>query len=254
MFLEEVISEGGTGLSERLLASEAAWTLLLASVVLGIGQSFESMEHALKKRLPDTLKPVLSAVIGEITTVGFSALVVSTLQSSGVFDKTLNVISEQCLGERELLLEIFESIERALFPAVMSFVAACTVVIGIVTVRFETFAMSMQKELLLAKLAEDSEREECVVDEESESCRLARYRSQKTNGLLLSSLAITSVDARRSSPLDAFEELFRSAADWRAEFLRFRARFIEQSAAEFGVALPEASSSDGTCSWPRRRT
>ena len=109
------------GVLEGLLKSESGWVLLLAGVVLAIGQSFETVKHMLEHRLPKPLLPVLEAVLSEMTTLGFSGLMIGAAEGSGLLENTLSPISQQWLGDPKLLFEIFEDIEHGLFPTIVAF-------------------------------------------------------------------------------------------------------------------------------------
>ena len=150
--------EQAVDLTAELIGSESAWTLVLAVGVLSIGQVFEKFRHSLEHGLPRPLLPALEVVFGEMTSLGFSGLLISGLEGSGLLASVLAPLSERCLGEEDALLEIFEAIEHALFPTVVAFAGACAVVIGVVIPKFEVFLQSTQTELLLAKLADDARR------------------------------------------------------------------------------------------------
>ena len=223
------------GVIDGLLRSESGWVLLLAGVVLGIGQSFETLKHTLEHRLPQPLLPVLEAVLAEMTTLGFSGLLIGAAEESGLLENTLSPLSQQWLGEPKLLFEIFEDIEHGLFPTVVAFALVATFILGVVTLMFELFLNSTQTEKLLAALADDDQRDACAVPEAADNaCRRARGRTQKVGGILISSMSIPGVDGTSmasGTPLRALAEILRPASAWRAEFLRFRARFIEQERA-----------------------
>lgn len=114
------------GVLEGLLSSESGWVLLLAGVVLVIGQSFETVKHVLEHRLPKPLLPVLEAVLSEMTTVGFSGLMIGAAEGSGLLENTLSPLSQQWLGDPKLLLEIFEAVDAGLFPTIVAFGTAST--------------------------------------------------------------------------------------------------------------------------------
>ena len=219
--------------------STPGWTLFTTALVLAFGQAFESFTHAVRHRVPSSLVAVVEAILSEITTLGFMGLTVGTLQMSSA-DSPLGQLSQRFLGNPHELFELFENVDSSLFPITIAFVTACTVIMGTVTLQFETFRRSTQAELLQAKLTEDQEREACQgagAVSTPEECAVARERSQSANGILLRSMAIPSTDGVRPSALSALNEFGRSAQERRAEFLRFRSRFIEQARADgFAIA------------------
>ena len=175
--------------------------------------------------------------MGEMTTLGFTGLLISTLHA-GSEDSWLGQFSEKYLGDASELFELFESADHALFPTTVAFVAACTMIITVVNRQFEIFRSSTQKDLLQTKLLEDAAREACNSEENSNACRLARRRRNALRGVLLESMHQPGIDGARVSAGDALLELVKPPEARRAEFLRFRARFIEQSA-DFGRPLPD---------------
>ena len=216
----------------------AGWSVAMALAVLGIGQAFESSTHAIKHAVPRSLMPVFDAILFELTSLGFTGLVISSVGAASE-DSWLARVSEHYLGHASELFELFEGCDRALFPTVVAFIGACAVLVGVVNSQFEANKQATQAELLRAKLAADDERDACRDGTEAgAACRVARRRSNRHNGLLLESFRIPAIDGSRSAPLaGGLRALVAPPAERRAEFLRFRGRFIEQSAA-VGEPLP----------------
>ena len=65
----------------------------------------------------------------------------------------------------------------------ISYLLTCALLVGIVNVQFAAFKRSTQNELLLARLADDAEREACGggggEEGEEEACLVAQTRAQK---------------------------------------------------------------------------
>lgn len=214
------------------------WTIITTMAVLMIGQCFELATHAVRHSVPKSLLPVIEVILGELTTLGFSGLLVGTLHASSE-DSWLGRFSEHYLGEAGELFELFESADRALFPTTVAFVGACGLLISVVNQQFDSYRASTQKDLLQAKLLDDAAREACENGADgSNACKLARRRRNKLRGVMLESMHQPGIDGTRVSAAGALRDLFKPSAARRAEFLRFRARFIEQGA-ELGRPLPD---------------
>lgn len=252
-------------LAHDLAFSADGWTLGLGCVLFGIGQTFETGTHALKHAVPRSLLPVVEQVIGEIATLGFTGLLVGVVESQ--IGGWLEQISEYYLGppdgalqtlESERLpgycpavtpltralhntaelIEIFEGIDHAIFPVTVAFMLSCALLVGVVAKQFSSYGLSRRRDILIARIAEDEKAEACSLDDEGPSCFRAKQSARKVNGLLLSSLVIDGRDGTRTSPLDPFKDLFTSAEGRRAEFLRFRARFVDRANAD-GLRIPD---------------
>ena len=216
----------------------ASWTIVCALLVLGIGHAFEVTTHTIRHKVPRSLLPVVEAVLAELTTLGFSGIFLSSLQASSE-DSPIGHFSERYLGEAGELFELFEAVDAALFPTIVAFCGACSVLVAVVNSKFRSYRHSTQSELLRAKLADDAAREACAIDPQSAACADARRRSDRMHGLLLSSMHTPATDGARLSPVwGALLELVKPEEARRAEFLRFRARFIERDG-EGGRPLPD---------------
>jgi len=223
-------------LAHDLAFSADGWTLGLGCVLFGVGQTFETGTHALKHVVPRSLLPVVEQVIGEIATLGFTGLLVGVVQSQ--IGGWLEQISEYYLGPPDELIEIFEGIDHAIFPVTVAFMLSCALLVGVVAKQFSSYGLSRRRDILMALIAEDEKAEACSLDDEGPSCFRAKQSARKVNGLLLSSLVIDGRDGTRTSPLDPFKDLFTSAEARRAEFLRFRARFVDRANAD-GLRIPD---------------
>ena len=215
----------------------AVWTVASALAVLGIGQAFETITHTVRHAVPNSLLPVIEAILSEVTTLGFTGLLLSNLQASSE-ESWVGHFSAQYLGDAGELFELFEAVDHALFPTTVAFVVACAILISVVNAKFASFMHSTQTELLYSKLVDDEARDACSKDASSDTCTVASRRSNKAAGLLLEQMHIPASDGARLSAMDAFLDLGKPATARRAEFLRFRCRFIEQSAMS-GRPLPQ---------------
>lgn len=219
--------------------STPGWTLVATALVLTLGQLFESTTHAIKTAIPKAYLPVVDAVLAELTTLGFMGLMVSALEM-GSDESLVGRFSDVFLGEPGELFRLFKTVDQSLSPITVAFIGACTVIVAIVLQQFQAFKASTQAELLQAKVADDAEREACEVGSSgSSACAVARSRSQKAHGLLLRSMSATPPKTLRSSGLFVpLGDMLLTVQQRRAEFLRFRARFIEQARTN-GIALAE---------------
>ena len=228
---EEVVGLGG-----RLLGYEFTWTLLLTIITFVINTVFEEVVHLAKHRIPRAYLPVLEKILGELTTLGFVSLVFQQAQETGGLASFLDAASERFLGDSGVIMDIFNSIAPAIFPLTIAFAATCTAILFSIASRFNGYSGFSSSELLRTKLAEDKVRAECEVrigcggGKPSVACVAAVQRSATRGGMLLTNMVMSSPDDAARNPLRlARANLSQSAADQQAEFLRFRARFVEQA-------------------------
>lgn len=173
---EPLFDSADPRLGQDLLSSEASWLLLASLGVLALGQCFEVIVHNFRRIVPRRLRAVLEAILGELTTLGFTGLVLGAIHDSSALD----ALSSTYLGEPEELYELIELVDASLFPAVVSYLLSCALLVGIVNVQFAAFKRSTQNELLLARLTDDAEREACRGEgAEEEGCIVAQSRAQK---------------------------------------------------------------------------
>ncbi len=223
----------------QFLYSASGWTIILACLVLAIAQTFEAGTHAVKRAVPANLLPVVNAVLSEVSVLGFSGLVIGTLGINNE-EGWLGHISETFLGQKGAAYELFESVDGSIFPVTMAFIATSVALVTLTNRHFDEVCGSTLADALNVRVAEEDARVACdVTGYGSDACRESvsrteRLRNVKINGLRLSSFAIDGTDGVRTTALGPFKDLFAPNAKRRAEFLRFRARFIEQTA-EWGV-------------------
>ena len=98
------------------------WTLLACMLTLGIGQTFEYTIHNIRHAVSSSLLPVVEAILGELTVIGFSGLLLGTIQA-GSEDSLFGRFSEHYLGDAHELFELLEGVEHALFPTTVAFVS-----------------------------------------------------------------------------------------------------------------------------------
>jgi hypothetical protein len=75
-----------------ILGSTTGWGLILVSVLLVIGQIYESGKHMLEHSVPKSMKPVIDGVVGELSTLGVVGLLLGVLQVHGE-DSWLSILS-----------------------------------------------------------------------------------------------------------------------------------------------------------------
>ena len=67
------------------------------------------MTHTIRHKVASSLLPVVEAILAEVTTLGFSGLLLGTLQASSE-ESWIGQFSERYLGEAGLLFELFDFI------------------------------------------------------------------------------------------------------------------------------------------------
>jgi len=75
-----------------ILGSTTGWGLILVSVLLAIGQAYESGKEVLEHSVPKSMKPVIGGLVGELSTLGVVGLLLGVFQVHGE-DSWLSILS-----------------------------------------------------------------------------------------------------------------------------------------------------------------
>jgi len=104
-----------------LLQSSEFWS---ASVMLSIVALLYAWEEAVKEareRLPKEVLPVVDSMLSEMGGLGFIGLFLGVVVTDGPLGHIVGELSEQFLGDEEILLETFEFLHTAFFEVGIAF-------------------------------------------------------------------------------------------------------------------------------------
>lgn len=98
-------------------------------VIVGLLYGWEQFVEYAKEEAPAPIIPVIEKILGEMGGVGFIGLVISVLLNQAALGETVGDISEQFLGEKDILLESFEFLHETFFQAAIAFFATSAFII-----------------------------------------------------------------------------------------------------------------------------
>jgi hypothetical protein len=142
-FEEEHEPEEAERLDNRMVTVIAVIVLLLILLTIG----FEEGHHMILHASDQTTKPIVQAMFGELTVLGFLSLVTFCITQLGAFEKlSESIMSPKKEKEEENeLLEVFEQVHYMLFLIMIVFVATILILVKA--------AKSMEREWYLMDLA-----------------------------------------------------------------------------------------------------
>ena len=116
--------------------------------------------------------PVIDSMLAEVGGLGFIGLFLSTIVTGGPLGTVVGSLSEEFLGEEELLLETFEFLHTFFFQVGILFFVIAGVVVGAVLRRVQSLSeisalaldVDGDGEVTLEELAESLEVESMIVD------------------------------------------------------------------------------------------
>ena len=91
-------------------------------------EAIENIRH----NTPKPIMPVIDSMLAEVGGLGFIGLFLSTVVTGGPLGQVVEGISEEFLGEGELLLETFEFLHTFFFEVGILFFAIAGIVVGAV--------------------------------------------------------------------------------------------------------------------------
>ena len=114
----------GLPLLNQVLINPSFWSICVMLTIVSLLYTWEEIIHTLRHNLPKPLLPVLESLLGEIAGLGFIGLVLEVFITSNPERGIGNIISNlsnQFLGEDELLIEVFEFLHDAFFQVGVGF-------------------------------------------------------------------------------------------------------------------------------------
>jgi hypothetical protein len=120
-FLEETIENEGESKKELDLTVMVCIVILLILLTV----VFEAIKEFLEEAVNDDMKIILEKLFGELTVLGFLAMVTFIITTTGYF----SILSKRLFGENEELLEYFESVHFSIFFIMIFFVCQVLVLV-----------------------------------------------------------------------------------------------------------------------------
>jgi len=126
---EETVGEEGEEEEEEFEtefeATDLEVVVVIALFLIMATLAFEFMKDSLEESVTEDLEVILEKLFGELTILGFLAIVTFVLTQTGVLQK----ISIKVFGEEEELLEYFESVHFSIFFIMVAFVIQVLILI-----------------------------------------------------------------------------------------------------------------------------
>jgi hypothetical protein len=104
---------------DSLLHIPATWSVGVMLTIVGLLYIWEVGVEWAREKTPKTLRPVIESMLGEISGLGFIGLILGAFLHP--FGRVIGQLSEEYLGEEEVLLETFEFLHSAFFEVGIAF-------------------------------------------------------------------------------------------------------------------------------------
>jgi hypothetical protein len=123
-FLEETTENEDESIPEKELdITVMVWIVVL---LIFLTVAFEAIKEFLEEEVNDDMKVILEKLFGELTVLGFLAMVTFIITTTGYF----SILSKYLFGEKEELLEYFELIHFSIFFIMIFFVGQVIVLVN----------------------------------------------------------------------------------------------------------------------------
>lgn len=101
--------------------SSIFWSSAIMLSIVALLYTWEEAVKSAREKLPSTLMPVVDSMLAEMGGLGFIGLVLGIFVTGGPLGGFVGEISEQYLGDEEILLESFEFLHTAFFEVAVGF-------------------------------------------------------------------------------------------------------------------------------------
>lgn len=115
-----------------LLHAPTLWSVLAMTSIVALLVAWEEAVENIKHNTPKPILPVIDSMLAEVGGLGFIGLFLSTVVTGGPLGQVVGGLSEEFLGDEELLLETFEFLHTFFFEVGILFFAIAGVVVGAV--------------------------------------------------------------------------------------------------------------------------
>lgn len=97
------------------------WSATIMLSIVSLLYAWEETVAESRQKLPETLTPVVDSMLAEMGGLGFIGLFLSTVVTGGPLGHVVGELSENFLGDEEILLESFEFLHSAFFEVGIAF-------------------------------------------------------------------------------------------------------------------------------------
>eukprot|EP00577_Skeletonema_sp_RCC1716_P006936 CAMPEP_0113438998 /NCGR_PEP_ID=MMETSP0013_2-20120614/38241_1 /TAXON_ID=2843 ORGANISM="Skeletonema costatum, Strain 1716" /NCGR_SAMPLE_ID=MMETSP0013_2 /ASSEMBLY_ACC=CAM_ASM_000158 /LENGTH=570 /DNA_ID=CAMNT_0000329743 /DNA_START=35 /DNA_END=1750 /DNA_ORIENTATION=- /assembly_acc=CAM_ASM_000158 len=123
--------EPANSLIYTILHTPTLWSILAMTSIVALLVLWEETIHNIRSSTPKAIVPVIDSMLAEVGGLGFIGLFLSTVVTGGPLGQIIGRLSEDYLGDEELLLEAFEflhnnirsSTPKAIVPVIDSMLA-----------------------------------------------------------------------------------------------------------------------------------
>lgn len=209
---------------DTILASPTFWSISIMITIVGLLLTWENSVHTLRVKLPPVLTPVVDSMLGEIGGLGFIGLVLDIFATSNPdrgIGGIISSISEEFLGERELLLESFEALHKDFFEVGIAFFIVMGAVVYAVLTK-----INLLSDFSLLTLDKDGDGEVCL-EELADSLGVESVLVDSNGDGVLSDDEI-SLAQQQTKNRGLLDEATLSIEERAAEILLIRRNFLDQ--------------------------
>ena len=180
----------------------------------------------IKHNTPKPILPVIDSMLAEVGGLGFIGLFLSTVVTGGPLGRVIESLSENYLGDDELLLETFEFLHTFFFQVGILFFVIAGVVVGAVL-------KDVQSLQLISELALDADGDgEVTLDELADALEVESMIVDLDGDGEITSDEMTEALRGASTNINSFSTFFKelqmSEKDRAGEQLLIRERMMEQ--------------------------
>ena len=130
-----VVEESG------ILQSSEFWSVVVMLSLIGLFFTWETFVETMREKLPKTLMPVVDSMLAEMGGLGFIGLFLSVaVTGNGPLGILIGQVSEEWLGNEEVLLETFEFLHTAFFEVGIAFFAISGLMVASVLGQIQSLA------------------------------------------------------------------------------------------------------------------
>jgi hypothetical protein len=127
-----------TGIIDLIIHSPVFWSFNVMLVIIGLLYSWEKGVEYVREKTPPAIVPVIESILGEMGGLGFIGLFASAVLNKAAFGEYVGHVSEEFLGNEEILLETFEFIHEVFFQSAIAFFLVSAFIIFRVLWSFQT--------------------------------------------------------------------------------------------------------------------
>mmetsp|Transcript_3416 Transcript_3416/g.5698 ORF Transcript_3416/g.5698 Transcript_3416/m.5698 type:complete len:595 (-) Transcript_3416:490-2274(-) len=126
------MEEPANSILYTVLHTPTLWSVLAMTSIVALLVVWEETIHNIRQNTPKAIVPVIDSMLAEVGGLGFIGLFLSTVVTGGPLGKIIAILSEDYLGDEELLLEAFEFLHTFFFEVGILFFVVVGVTVGAV--------------------------------------------------------------------------------------------------------------------------